>query len=58
MALWENLLGESSLEKPVSYLRKTYLEEPTILLGKTFRKTRSCFWEKPILSVLRVGRYL
>ena len=32
--------GKNSLEKPIAYLRKTYLEKPTMLFGKKlFRKT-------------------
>ena len=31
--------GKNSFEKPITYLRRLILDKPTILLGKTLRKT-------------------
>ena len=49
-------IGKNSFEKPIVYLRKTYLEKPTTLFGKNFQENP--FGKKPILSVIRVRRYL
>ena len=49
MAFWENLKWEKLfLEKPIAYLRKTYLEKPTILFGKK-KLLGKPIWEKPFI---------
>ena len=53
--LGKPIVGKTLLEKPVAYLKKTYLENPRCYWEKLLGKP---VWEKPVLCILRIGHFL